>query len=848
MNIENDIYANYFFTSHINNLVMDETKPYSLFGYDNARIFKDISTDSFINNIFDDKNKLFKFVDYTFYSIYSKISKIHKILYVNGYFLDKNEYIDIIFKGGNTMSFFFDIIIKTLLDRYPEIFIKKINTMKEYLKSHNINLVNIDDLLNSESDETIKTFFDENKKKFKISDVDYTMYLNINDPIKYDIVKQLYNKVLINSLIEIRKFFDIYYLYIINGQTSNNSFMDILIDEYLPFNSNDDPYNKYINMIKKSIQSIKSSNMKNFYKISKKSPIVYFNNIENEFIEIFFENKVVNILILGSDKKNYFNKKIEYYNDIRNLRLVTIINEYLELLQIYFHMHKIEELQNLVKDLLIVSRKNISHHLNNKKRKILDSKMYNTQSINNFMNEITTKYNKENNPTIYNTKYLTSFDKKENIQKINLLRTNPEDNLFFNVDNYDDVDNEINFVKKNDTITYATNDIKIYDTNNSYENQYYHYISYNNSIYNSYEQYNRKFDLFRIKFNVRLTKPIISVDDKLKDKYDVPSEFVDVSIPAFQDINRKYFYNEVQEEGINILNSTFGLETYYWNTYSIHQLYDDLVKILFGPTIIPWYDGKYNKRIIRLLLLFSFYKIEKSVKNKESCQWICCLTDLLKLTNELYNYTNNSQDNIISLQSIKPIILGKLYNDKYNDEQANTILKYTFDNCLYKLNELGYNHIIKIDDYYEDFELIIRFIIFYSYSMKKNCFFDIFNNIRYITGLLPYEPDKIIVKDGIEYNIIDYNNLKFKELLKLIIETISVLIFVINETTSSCKFKDLSQCDIGKIKENCDYIKPIHYDFNSYYYKYFNDVIKNINLMNNGKKYYVKNIKKKIDI
>ena len=216
-NIKEDINNNYFFTSHINNIVIDETKPYSIFGYDNARIFKDISTDSFINNIFDEKKKLFNFVDYTFYSIYTKIPKIHELMYLNGFFFDSSEYITIIFKGGNTMSFFFDIIISTIANKNPSIFNEKLNTIHEYLKNHNVNLDLIDDddfFMNS--NDTIKNFFDEQKKKFKISDVDYTMYININDPIKYSVVSQLYNKILINSLIDIRNFFDSNYLEIKN--------------------------------------------------------------------------------------------------------------------------------------------------------------------------------------------------------------------------------------------------------------------------------------------------------------------------------------------------------------------------------------------------------------------------------------------------------------------------------------------------------------------------------------------------------------------------------------------------------------------------------------------------------
>jgi hypothetical protein len=851
MDIKEDIYNNYFFTSHINNSVIDETKPYSLFGYDNARVFKDISTDSFVNNIFDEKKKLFDFVDYTFYSIFTKIPKIHKSLYLNNYFMNSTEYLTIIFKGGNTMSFFFDIIINTISEKNSELFDVKLNKIHEYLRSHNVDLKIIDDeMYYLKSDNTIKDFFAEQKKKFKISDVDFTMYINTNDPVKYSVISQLYNKILINSLIDIRNFFDSYYLNVKN-MNYNKELNDIKFNQYLPFKSNDTPYNTYIKIFEVLIENIKSSNMQNFYKTSKSTINIYLVNIENDFIQIFFNQKfrVIEILLEGYNEKNFLNPKGKYYLEITNIRLITVISEYLELLQIYFNIHKKTNLKLTVQDLLTITRKIINHHLSNKKRLIIDSNMYNIDSINNFIIEITSKYNKETNPSLYNTKYTTSFDKKEIMQKINLIRKNPNSNLYFtkynNEDNEDDKNNDLNILPKSDVLTYSINNINLY-SNNTYDSKHHHYISYNNSTYNSYEQFSRKFDLFRIKFNIKITKPIIKIDDKIMEEYNIPSEFIDVSIPAFSDINRKYFYSEVQEEGINILRYTDGSTNYYWNTYSIHQLFDDLLQILFGSTIVPWYDAKYDKRIIRLLLLFSFYKIEKNMKKSNSgCEWICFLTDVLKLTNELYIYTSQiNVDNLFSVQSIKPFVLGKNYNVEYSYDQSMTIEKYILDNIFYKLNELGYNQTIKIDEYYADFEQIIRFLIFYSYSMKKSCFHDVFNILRNISGLLPYEPNKTIIKDGNQINIIDYNNSKFKELLKLMTNTISVILFILNETNKSCNFKDLTKCVVGGLEKNCEYVKPIHCDFDSYYYKYYTDVIEKNKLINGKKKYIVKNINK----
>lgn len=470
--------------------------------------------------------------------------------------------------------------------------------------------------------------------------------------------------------------------------------------------------------------------------------------------------------------------------------------------------------------------------------------MYNIEGINDFLNNISSKYNKEVNSSLYDTKYSLLFDKKNIIQKIKLIRENPNTNLIFNnLESRQKIneDNEIDIIKKSDNISYSTNDINLYNTSNYSDKQYYHYITYNNTVHNEHPMYVRKFDLFRIKFNISIIKPIIEIDGKIKEKFNIPSEFVDVSIPSFSDINRKNFYNEIQEEGINILNYSQSSTNYFWNTYSIHQLFDDLVNILFGPTIIPWYDAKYDKRIIRLLLLFSFYKIEKT-----NCNWICFLTDILKLTNKLYIYTQSKDIPIndeFFLTSIKPFILGPKSINVYDNEKSKTILNYTLDNIYYKLNNLGYNHIIKIDEYYKDFELIIRFLIFYSYSMKKYCFTDVFNNIRQLAGLLPYEPGKTRIFNDVEYNIIDYNNLKFIELLKVISNTICVLLFFLNETNDNCGFKNLINCKIKEIKVNCSYVNPIKYNFDSYEFKYYNNIVEKKNKNNKSKKYIIINNK-----
>ncbi len=871
MNIKKEFDDKFFFTSHINNLVADETKPYSMFGSENARIFKDISTDSFVSNIFDKKDKLFKFIDCVFYLIYTRIPNIHNLLHSNNYYMDAYEYLTVIFKGGNVMLLFFDLMINYLRLSNSTIFETKLNTIYSYLKNHGIDLKNIDgDLFYQNSFETIDDFFNEHKKKFKMSDVDFTMYLNISEPIKYDIVSQLYNKILIDSLLEIRNFFDMYYEHDIENKFKNK-INELKYNNYLPFKFNDDPYEPLIENLNFDIDVIKSSNSKNFY--SNSDLKVYLESIIYRFIINFFtgEIRIADILLYGTEKKNFIepnSNSNKYYKYIINIRLITIIYEYLELLKVYCKIHEKKKILQTVNYFRIITLKIIRHHLDNKKRIIIDSEFYNDKTINNFMQEISSKYNRTTNPNLYNTKYSLSFDRKEIIQKINIQRENPDSDLvyypinknsanFVNNDNNNEK-NEISISKKKDSLIYSSNDIKLYDMVNS-DDEHYHYISYNGVIYNSHEHYDRKFDLFRIKFNVKIIKPIISIDGVKINSYNIPSEFVDVSLPAFVDINRKYFYEEIQSEGINYLRYKTPNSIYNWNTYSIHQLYDDLLKILFGPTVVPWYDSKYDKRIVRLLILYMFFVVKKNIhktpnnnnEQNNECEWICMLSDILKLSNNLYEYIKNANvSNLDSINSIKNVILGPNYLDYYSAEKSNYIINWIFDNIFYKLNENGYQSIIKVDDYYKDFEYVIRFFIFYSYSMKKPCFFDVFNNIRLYSGLLPYEPGKTIEKNNKTYDIIEYNNLKFAELLKLFVNIISVILFFINETDSNCNFNNLSECFHSQNITECKEVKPIHYNFKSHLYKYYTnaaniDNVNSIDNINNEKKQILKNNKNK---
>ena len=111
-------------------------------------------------------------------------------------------------------------------------------------------------------------------------------------------------------------FFDSYYLSIKN-MNYDEDLLYIKFNEYLPFKSNDTPYNTYIKIFDVLIDNIKSSNMQNFYKISNRVKHVYSKRIEDEFIQIFFDKqfKIVNILLEAIDEKNFLNQQLKNQNN-----------------------------------------------------------------------------------------------------------------------------------------------------------------------------------------------------------------------------------------------------------------------------------------------------------------------------------------------------------------------------------------------------------------------------------------------------------------------------------------------------------------------------------------------------
>jgi hypothetical protein len=195
----------------------------------------------------------------------------------------------------------------------------------------------------------------------------------------------------------------------------------------------------------------------------------------------------------------------------------------------------------------------------------------------------------------------------------------------------------------------------------------YHYYSLNNSIrmIPKNKSYVIDFDLLRIKCNIVLTNKmkyaIISDNDikyninkttgditihykepiyTTKDEFLMPSEFIDVSVPAY---NKQLIEHIMDERYNHIMFENIHFMGLSMMSYTKSYLIYDLSRILFMSTgMTPWLDTKYRKRVSRLIFLSMLQLYEQNKYDEAMFTSICNLISHL-----LGKPNNNSSDKIM---------------------------------------------------------------------------------------------------------------------------------------------------------------------------------------------------------
>ena len=144
-----------------------------------------------------------------------------------------------------------------------------------------------------------------------------------------------------------------------------------------------------------------------------------------------------------------------------------------------------------------------------------------------------------------------------------------------------------------------------------------HYITYNSTIRIEKGPTIIDFDLIRSKINLVMTGSHFMKNGQVKEIMPLPSEFIDISIPRFDDSSNVEFIENLKRTSglaylLNLKTSTGKNITI--NSYGPDNIAHDLIRVLYGGNIFePWLDAKFQKRIIRSVY---FLVLTRSLRSK----------------------------------------------------------------------------------------------------------------------------------------------------------------------------------------------------------------------------------------
>lgn len=601
-----------------------------------------------------------------------------------------------------------------LNDETIEIYFKG-GTLMKHFKDHFTGIHQVDPDLNLEFD-----------NKFKISDIDMNVFINTTFFLRFNQIKYCVVKLLAKILRNLSKIFDDMY----DRPNDDQSYPEILnpvliFDTTLDHNGkiqsitfNTVTYNLYIH---ENINNLK------FYIEKTKKEIIQFIN-DPAYIIGSINNLIYNKVILNN---NFKNKLCSYSVLVNSLKIefMIFIITFLNKKGIVFDnilQPKIDILTIVNKILINEEYKNINNLFDNYQ--------------DNFLNKLATK--------------LTDFKVKD---------TNATD-IFYDTDTTPSKQYKINsdWVEANNNIDedskrgdFAIANTKYVNSGSALiefnDNEYKHYVSYNNSVNVFYTSGLLSFSLIRIKHLTRLKDYLIDQSDKkIKQTMNIPAEILDISITLPYDLykNTKLVANQFDkyyfpmEDGRKIL--VFD---------NPHNILQDLSYILFTQKTphYPWADMKYEKRIFRIFFFILYLKIY----NEPS----------------LYDTTYNALDEILGCFNDNGDILNSgtytiirnkiLLNDCIADADFQKYLKETYD------FEYINNNIYQIKPEYYPLKAFLTYIIFTTDHLMNNPAIQD-NKIEIFKNIVKHSQKayNIVGSNVDNVNFIDNYKTKFYEFIK----------------------------------------------------------------------------------
>lgn len=755
----------------------------AIFNLNKERQLKDITTDTFIEDMFSDRrpkpdanqdiktenqvreNNRFNFLAYVYTYLNLKIKlELPGLLIEHNIIMKPGEDVFLLFKGGNMMYY-----------KYEE--------LKPYIKP----------LIQKEFYE----LFDDN---FKISDFDFTCYITVKDRERFYKVKKLVNQILWKEVVKIRNFFESYLNialdYSVNPEFENqpprNSgvFYESNTIDYQNSKSNKEIRirnieNRIFNGVNISVQqddfeSILNKAMqisesdydmnqfgqqqitstlyhfrrylyrKLIYHKTPEKLSQYFNekyNADNETMKSVIVSMWSKISKYVTDLN--INKVDEYVNVVKKTNIKTLLHIYEFLTLIKKYKQTIFYENNPINEILITQQTNHVYRFLQTflqdleliyQQTIVKSDLYNIYTISRLLKNIKKNINdKKDTITVCETIYdeYLSFD--EDTEKLKDTK------------NYKFIElqgKEIDvFLQKREDFYIQPSLLENSTTYTDTSTSNFHYVYQNSTIKKLRNQFSSvvDFDLLRVKFSVNLS--IAGVDKTVK----IPSEFIDISICNYDDSALTEFRNHTEDAlGLfTITNNNLTLECY---GYSIEFMVHDLIYVLYEQNLFtPWADAKYNKRIKRLnaLQMLSYVGDNASMQLYMLSVLVVYIivsysevyverNGQIQENKEMDKLFNNARDNVI------------LNFKKYNLERVFNILPTTMLDVIYRtyFAEPQYNNFMMMIPYPDQ---IIGSVILYSvlqqyYLQKtenKKIIRDIINRYRNDFLFLPSDEEDV---------------------------------------------------------------------------------------------------------
>jgi len=790
------------------------------------RTFRDDSTNIYTATFFNDINIMSLFVDYTYHALYSEV-----ITNINTSIIDKiilndpepknnvhikplvgDENVFLIFKGGSLMKHNFDTNFAAKLADNNLMNSTIQNVINKYFRpgeTHNLTDFNIDleiinprpvrDANNVNLPNTARTFVENIlNSKFKISDTDYSLFINSEHNNRFLIFNNICTRYLGSALDTITMRFDRYFNHV------NNDNFDLNHPEHYLHQSDACTYdpNYYNDELLLRLKNFLNNNA-NIEAILNNDPQIIAEITQNMDIRIFLSNCFAQNEFIRQElferernNRNILNGNIIMNNDL--FVLYDVVNILTLILYIFklnntIILNSIDFLDNgemvdgdlitfdVLEEFIDNYKIKIRNIVEYKFRVIVHNNFYTLNKINQFKTNLRIGFRAmHGNPDYTGIKYKLTNEPNFYKTKVKKIRINN------NIQNIND--NDFNFEPKKSVVLTSSSDpfrgIESKVLKNA-ENDILklHYITYNNVIRQTFANGKvvNDFDLLRSKFNITIHNdyfdrlddndvPIIPADpNAVENRHSFPSEFIDVSIVRYDDTAKHFFFDEVQKNfykpyKTEILNNANNHRSLVYS-YSPVQLTEDLFYVLTTKDILePWIDKKYKKRIVRGVVLINFvinlYQHIQQIQNvfnqnmnhvynqniwgPQPNRQLLAPQPILNDYVSFFKYITKLFDNIRT-NNVSNINRFTTFLKNYDPLDQNDIIrkrnyiisiKENLEDLLYHNSEIP---IINIDHKYFIVADILKTMLFWNklYFSGNNILVDILNNMRIFYHLVP---------------------------------------------------------------------------------------------------------------